>query len=600
MEMLQEKTPITYTNVDPLDILYYDIEVFEFNNMVVFKNYEGETVKVFTNDLAGLGSIYDRGIVELGYQNVREFTQNKTLIGYNNYFYDDFILEAMSRGLKDKHIKEWNDSIIHKKSKAGMVKFTGCKTLDTFQQIDVSKPSLKRVEGNMGLSIEESKVDFNISRKLTPKENFETFEYCEYDVGQNRVIHQMRSEYFKSKDAIIQMLPENLREKAVKWNTTSIVGQLLAPRRKAPARRLVSDEMLEMVPHEVAEMWRELDTTMDFKFKKKKVIVEEFGNSIEFGWGGLHGVPKGFLKRTNVKLADAESMYPNILIILKGLGDKTEMYRGILNHRLELKHQGKEEEQAPYKLILNLTYGLLNNKYSQINNPHLAYSICIYGQISLYVLAQRLAAIGADILNINTDGVAYNYEGDEDELIKRQWESDFGLKLATDLFDKWIQLDVNNYIALEDNGNITTKGGYVNKYHKPKYFANNDIRIVQIALVNHVLYGKDVAETIMENLHDPVLYQYILHPGHTYRGVVNSHDSDNILPTKTNRVFATKKQGLEIVKKRMDGGLVKFADAPDNMFLWNKDVKDLTNFKDIIDLQWYYDLTMKNLEKWRA
>ena len=71
-------------------------------------------------------------------------------------------------------------------------------------------------------------------------------------------------------------------------------------------------------------------------------------------------------------------------------------------------------------------------------------------------------------MNINTDGVAYNYEGDEDELIKRQWESDFDLKLATDLFDKWIQRDVNTYIAITEDGYVVLKGGDVNKYHKPK------------------------------------------------------------------------------------------------------------------------------------
>ena len=580
-------------------ILYYDIEVFKFNNMAVFKNYEGDTVKVFANDISGLGDLFDRGIAEMGYSRLRDYVEGYTLIGYNNHWYDDYILEAMSRGLSDKHIKEWNDSIIKGTSRAGMVKFTKCKTLDTFQQIDVSRPGLKKVEGNMGVSIEESKIDFNIDRKLTPAEIYETFKYCEYDVGQTRVIHQMRGNYFKSKESIVKMLPKELQEKACKWNTTSIIGQILKPTRKAPSRRLVPDEMLELVPPAVAEMWRELDTTVSFKFKKKKVIIEEFGNTIEFGWGGLHGVPKVYIKRSDVKLADAASMYPNIIINLKGLGDKTPDYKDILDYRLQLKHQGKKEEEAPYKLILNSTYGLLNNQYSHLYNPHLAYSVCIYGQISLYVLSQRLAAIGAEIININTDGVAYVYEGTKDKLIKEQWEKDFTLVLETEHFTNWYQVDVNNYLAVGADGKLTTKGGYANKYHKPRYFSNNDIRIVQIALVDHILYGKDVVETLMENLDNPNLYQYVLQAGGTYRGVVNSHKPDELLPTKVNRIFAIKEKGLEIVKKRMDGGLVKFADAPSNMYLWNADLKELKNFKDIVDLQWYYDLTLKNLEKWK-
>lgn len=56
---------------------------------------------------------------------------------------------------------------------------------------------------------------------------------------------------------------------------------------------------------------------------------------------------------------------------------------------------------------------------------------------------------------------------------------------------------------------------------------------------------------------------------------------------------------MELLKKRRDGGLVKYTDTPKNMFVWNGDVSEIENFKDLIDIQWYYDLTMKNLERWR-
>ena len=431
-------------------LLAFDIEVFKQNSLVVFKNLTGETVRIFSSSLDGLGEYIDKGLINgQGFEDLEEFIKDKTLIGYNNYFYDDYILYAMSKNLSQKVIKAWNDSIIEKKSNIGMKKIEICRTLDCFQQIDVSRPSLKKVEGNMGLSIVESSVDFNIDRKLTPKENLETVKYCEYDVLQTIKVYEMRKDYFDSKFKIIEMIEsDHLKEKAYKWNTTSIVGQILKPKRKAPSRRLVPDELMELVPEEVREMWSELDTTIDFKFKKKKVVVKEFNNIIEFGWGGLHGVPKGFIKRDNFKLADVNSMYPNILILLNGLGNKTTYYKDILTYRLKLKHEGKKVEQAPYKLILNSTYGLLNNQYSQLNNPHLAYSICIYGQISLYVLSKRLANIGAEIININTDGVAYIYNGTEDELIKSEWEKEFNLKLETDHFKKMIQADVNNYIAI--------------------------------------------------------------------------------------------------------------------------------------------------------
>lgn len=587
-----------------LNTLIYDVEVFKYNSMVVFKNLEGETVRVFSSSLDGLGEYIDKGIIKgQGYEDLAEFIKDKTLIGYNNYSYDDYILYAMTQvkeGAFDHSVlKEWNDSIIHKGSTVNMAKVTN-KTIDVYQQIDISRPGLKKVEGNMGLSIVESSVPFDIDRPLTPAENLETLKYCEYDVLSTLRVYEMRGDYFSSKKAIVDMMEDDsLKERALKWNTTSIVGQLLRPKRALRAGVHVKDEFLANVDGEVRDMWNELYTTIDFKFNKRKVIKNEFNNVIEFGWGGLHGAPKGFVEDENVKLMDVNSMYPNILINLNGLADKTEEYKRILDYRLKLKAEGKKEEQAPYKLILNSTYGLLNNQYSQLNNPHLAFSICINGQIAVYTLAKRLANIGARIININTDGVAYSINNDHDLKVKEDWEKEFNLNLSVDYFKKWIQKDVNNYIALTNDGKIKVKGADVNKYHDNRYFANNDIRITHIALVDYLVNDIPVYESVTNHLEEPILYQYILQAGSTYKGVVKADSPDVLLDTKINRVFACKGEGIEIVKKRQDDGLVKFADAPDRMYLYNGDLSEFKEFKNIVDVQWYYDLIMKNLKRWK-
>lgn len=582
------------------DFLFYDIEVFKYNSMVVFKNYEGETVKVFSSSLDGLGELMDKGIItEEGYSKLNDFIRDKTLVGYNNYFYDDFILYAMSKRKLNGFIKEWNDNIIQYKNNKNLMRVNNCKTLDAFQQIDISNPSLKKIEGNMGKSIIESSISFDIDRELTPPENYETFKYCEYDVGNTVEVFKMRLNYFETKRQIVKMLPKNKQDKGYKWNTTSIIGQILHSKKRMYPKRYVSDEMMELVPAEVADMWKQLDTwKKGDKFKVKSVSVEKHGVVFEFGWGGLHAVPKGFVRVKDVKLKDVTSMYPNILINLNGLSDKTSDYKKILDTSTRLKHEGRKAERAPYKLILNSTYGLLNNDYSAIDNPHMAYSICIYGQIALYVLCERLAAVGARLINVNTDGVGYTIDNDSDESIVEDWEKEFKLSLETDYFKEWIQVAVNDYIAITDDGKIKVKGGDVNKYHDNRYFSNNDTRIISIAIVDYLTKGVPIQETIINNLDNPLLFQYILKAGHTYKGVVYKHDPENVLNTTTNRIFAAKK-GVEILKKRQDDGLVKFADAPSEMFLWNDDVSKIENFKDIVDKQWYYDLILKKLKRWQ-
>lgn len=194
--------------------------------------------------------------------------------------------------------------------------------------------------------------------------------------------------------------------------------------------------------------------------------------------------------------------------------------------------------------------------------------------------------------------MAYCYDGDEDLKVLRAWEQEFKLNLEVDYFKKWIQKDVNNYIAVTESDYVLVKGGDVNKYHQDRFFANNDIRITHIALVDYLIHGKPVQDTLIENVDKPILYQYVLQAGSTYQGVVMYDQPDKLLNTKINRVFATD-DGGQIVKKREDGGLVKFADTPDKMYVYNGDLEEFEEFKEIIDLQWYYDLTIKNLKRWQ-
>ena len=76
----------------------YDVEVFKHNSMVVFKDLEGKTVRVFSSSLDGLGDLYEQGIITgIGYDGLEEFIEGNTLIGYNNYHFDDYILYAMMK-----------------------------------------------------------------------------------------------------------------------------------------------------------------------------------------------------------------------------------------------------------------------------------------------------------------------------------------------------------------------------------------------------------------------------------------------------------------------------------------------------------------------
>lgn len=551
------------------DLLWFDIEVFIENSFVVFKNHARETVKIYHNNFEGL----------------LDFIKGKTLVGFNNYFYDDHILTAMINQWTPYQIKQLNDRIISGEKLKNI--HSAIVSLDCFQEIDVSRPGLKKIEANFGKMIKESDVDFTIDRKLTEEELQESITYCEYDVDMTIEVFKLRlKSYFEPKMQILSMKP-SLPDKAYRWNNTTISANTLLDKPLTKWSQIrTPDEMLEMVPEEVKELWLTKD--------KGSITTQEFDNDIQWGFGGIHSQHKHRKHFTNVHNLDVASLYPSIICNYDILGVATKLYNEIREERIRIKHTDKQRQLA-LKLVLNSVYGLLKNKYSLLNNPKASTTVCAIGQSLLYDLTKRLST-SCTIVQMNTDGVAFLPHSDEYKQVWKQWEKDWGLDLEEDIFTTFIQRDVNNYIAVTPEGDIKTKGGDVNNYKYEAIFKNNNTRIVDIAIVDYLVNGKDVLDTLMEHTDQPHLYQYVLKAGGTYDGTCNQ--DGELLNTKVNRVFAGRESGLTLYKKRPDGGLVRFADAPSDMLLWNDDCDDLVDFEKKVDLNFYYQLIKHKLKSW--
>lgn len=552
-------------------MLFYDIEIFKHDALVVFKDIDKNVIKIYHNNFEG----------------ILDTIKGNTLVGYNNYHYDDYMLTKMIKKWTPEQLKELNDKIIKNENFVKDI-HNSIKSLDCYQQIDVSKPGLKKIEGNMGRMILESSVEFDLDRKLTSKELEEVTKYCCYDVDTTIEVFKLRESYFKTKEMLVEKLGN---DKASRWNTTTISADLLCKNKVNRWSSIrVGEDILQLVDEEVREMWLQANSFTEVK--KKTTTVNKFNCEIQFGFGGLHGAPKQTGEWRSVKLLDVQSMYPNIIILLNALGGATGFYKSILEKRIEIKHKNKLESDA-LKLILNSVYGNLNNQYSTLHNPRAAISVCVFGQIALYNLCERLSET-CKIININTDGVAFTTNSEDYIEIAKEWEKDFGLILEEDIYDLFIQKDVNNYIAVR-NGEIKCKGGDVNNYNQNNYFGTNNARVIDICVVEKLVNGIDVIDTLLKNLDKPHLYQYILRAGRTYRGTIDSEGNKH---NNINRVFATKTTGTTLYKHRIDNGLVKFADTPDNMFIWNNECDELENFKEIIDLNHYHTIATKKLKAW--
>lgn len=610
-----------------MELLFYDIECFEYDSLVIFKDINDEIVGSFWNcgvdvpaDERGKVFAEIRGC---DFGQIHPLVSKATIVGYNNYSYDDVMLSCMMNMSQTQFtLHALNNSIIRGLSNSRKVS-PDIHSLDTMQQIDVAFPSLKQIEGNMGRSIVESDIPFDIDRPLTAEERKTVEAYCSHDVSNTIEVYKLRKEsYFDIKDTLLGMLPGNSKG-LDRVNTTTLSAKILLGNGRLPRWRRVPDELetyfrnVDGIDTDVWDMWEEATQDRSNEPKDKQLpkglsrTKTDASHGIKdcvivFGLGGLHGAPKLPGVYHNVKLADVGSMYPSIIKKLNALGTATDLYDQMRIERLHIKKSDPVRATA-LKLILNSVYGNFKNQYSDLFNPIASTSVCIYGQIAIFKLSKALADEGYQIININTDGVAFvdNGEGDY-EAVCRRWEQEFdGLSLEVDEFTKWIQKDVNNYIAVTPSGHIKTKGGETNKYSENLWFKNNSCRIIQMALVDYLLKNNGADRSMLRYLSsrkdEPLLWQYILKAGGTYLRVENSlgEKCQNV-----NRVFAVTDKCPNITKLykvRQDGGLVNFPDVPERMAIFNEDLSSADFYDRVgryLDIEHYYHVIMNKLEGW--
>ncbi|MBU5668502.1 hypothetical protein KQI68_01475 [Peptoniphilus sp. MSJ-1] len=560
------------------EILIYDVEVFKFNTIIVFKQYNKPGYCVFEDD----------------FRDLKDLIKNKVLVGFNNYRYDDYILSAILEGKTQEYIKQLNDYIISggdmRDLEVGNT-FYKLNTLDTMQELN-NRISLKEFQANKGLSIEESPIDFNLNRPLNDREKELVKSYCIHDVYSTEILFEERIDsYFRPKLELVKMTNKSCN----KWNTTTIAAEILTNGHKLFNWEYlrVDKKYLELVPEEVLDYWINNAKYVVNNNKVESFKYLEDGYELVFGFGGLHFGNKTIAQ--NVVLLDVSSMYPNIIINNDFLGFETLAYRKILAERMIAKNENDLNRSNALKLILNSVYGNFKNKYSNLYNPHAGVSTCITGQIAIYDLFRRLKKYG-EIININTDGIAFVPKNNLWKKASMDWTLYWHLELIEKHYSKWIQKDVNNYIAQEVNGKIVTKGTDVNNFeYNPLGKVKHNI--VDLCLVNYFLQDITIAETIKNNLNDPKLFQIILKTSNKFAATV---DENKVIRNKVNRVFASK-IGTHCLKRlRNDGNFSKFPDAPNKMLVFNDslDNLDINKFKEILDTEYYLELANKKLKNW--
>lgn len=554
--------------------IFYDFEVFKHNWMVVLIDYDTKKGKVIVDDVDELKRFY-------------KMFKDDIWIGYNSRMYDQYILKGILLGMNPYYI---SSRIINDNVKGFNVVREGYKIpLNNFD-ITTGFHSLKQLEGFMGSRIKESSVPFDIARALTEKEIKEVVEYCIHDVKQTIEVFDNKKEEFESQLALIEAFD---LEMSMFTKTKAQLSAFILGAEKQGNRgdefelRFPNTLKIENYKHIVD--WYRNPENLDYK---KNLKVDVAGVPHIFAWGGLHGALPKYKDEGIILCCDVASLYPSIMIEYDYISRNVKnplKYTEIRDTRLELKRK-KDPKQAPYKIVLNSTYGAMKDQYNPLYDPLMANNVCLAGQLLLLDLIEKIEPY-CKLIQSNTDGLFMKVEKESDiDLIKevaKEWETRTRLDLEWDVYEKIYQKDVNNYIIIDKDQKYKSKGAYVKKLNNLDY----DLPIVNKAMIEYFTKDIPVEKTINEcdQLRE---FQKISKVSNKYMYALYGEER---LPEKVLRVFASNDEDAKgVFKVKTEERIEKIGNTPPRCFINNDNVIDL-KVPDYLDKEYYIEIAKKRI-----
>lgn len=446
---------------------FFDVEVFQNDWIVCFINAKSEE-KIYVHN--------NRDLLE------ETLKKMDLIIGFNNGFYDNKILKAILSEMGN--IKKISDDIIEGVPvripnawipDAWDIKLTSAKTLDpncSLKQIEIFYYDIVAID---------TPVDFNLTRPLTEDEVQKVIEYCFNDVlYAKKIFFDKCLGEFEAYELLLDTFNID-KHKFLCRTKPAISNEILAPGRQKieyPDKELYlmpPRELCEAIPD---ELW---DFYVKNQYKKDdprsvKMTLNVAGLDCLYGTGGIHGALPNYRSPKGVRVYDSDvaSLYPSLMIEYKLFSRNSlgiAAYADIKKRRIAMK-KAKDPRQLAFKIVLNGTYGILGSDYYAFGDPLYMYTVCIYGQLLLTDCMCRLYNAGYKIVQINTDGIMFEENpelGDKYQEILDEWTKKTRLDFETDIFETFVQRDVNNYLATLPNGKKKTCGAFGESINRPRF-----------------------------------------------------------------------------------------------------------------------------------
>jgi len=568
-------------------VILYDAEVFKYDWMLGFKiKGENPTYVQIWNDFHAVKVFIDMHKADF-------------FIGFNSNFYDDMIVETI---LKKQDPYPVSCRLIDEGEK--MYSRMKLFRMDIMEGM-ATGTSLKTIESELGMSIEETDVDFDIDRPLTEEEQELTNKYNRHDLDATDVLLEHRwSNFVKTKMDLIKYF--NLEPRMMQKPFATMVATGLGAKRTSHAPR-----HFEWYPSLIIKDEKIKNFILEEKFLDENLIFEIDGVEHKMGLGGLHGAREAFHTDYFWKI-DVKGYYSliqmNLNLLSRSLPPEGKAaYKKLYDDRLE-KKKLKDPSADSLKAAVLAVWGATLNQYQLLSDITSGNLIMITGQAFMIDLLEKLEE-HCVLIQTNTDGI-FIEPTDEERCreIVDEWVKRTGFEVEIEEGTKLYQKDVNNYVCLIDDGSeageIVAKGSYVNLYKMQddnKFFEfkltynQSQGTIMDKAVVNYFIYDIPVEETVNKEM-NPRSFMFTVKKGartfshvelHTYDKTTNETTIKKM--GKVNRVFASKNPDFERrLYKIKNGNPNIFPNMDVNIFIFNKDLKEFSQVEmDMIDREYY-------------
>ncbi|HEX8586106.1 MAG TPA: hypothetical protein VF680_17070 [Allosphingosinicella sp.] len=504
------------------EIYVYDLETYPNLFLAVFKSLKTKEYTIFE-------------ISHRRNQNVliRQFLRDnvKGLIGFNNTNFDYPVLHntllKTQRPLPPEEIYEEVQKVINTQYAAIWDNQTKIPQLDLYKIWHYDNKnkatSLKWLEFAMRLENVED-LPYKVGSILTDDQIDKVIDYCKNDIDATEKFYYKSLKHIQIRKFYTELEGMNLMNASEIKMSKNIFGKYLSKEMKIDMKTLsgkrthrsevdIKDIIFDYIKfndplnQEVLEKFNSykwIDTSNMTKEQAKKYAItfsRKYKNVVrEFAEGGLHSFGKSGIYESDDEYVlvdvDFASYYPHISFrnklhpahIPEPIFSK--IYEGFYTDRK--KYDKKDPRNYVLKIILNGSYGLSKDKNAFLYDPKWQLAICINGQLMLTLLTEKIyekCEKDVQIIFENTDGAMYRiHKSDYENLISAcdVVGTLVNIPLETQICQKIIAKDVNNYINIIGPSNIKFKGAFEidRDFHK-----NHSKRIVPIALAEYFING---------------------------------------------------------------------------------------------------------------